>query len=309
MSNLTIGKISTDPPPESRRVTRWGRLGLSLAAALLLVWLLTIAGLSWFYTRALLHPSCPPHAEQPPGFEIVSITTSDGVILTGWWRAPQNGVAIILLPGHAGTRDALLPDALLLAQAGYGVLSLDSRGCSGASATLGYREADDAEAMVEFVLSQPGVDQAGMLGFSAGAVAAIRSAARTPKIRAVVAQGNYRDLAHEITNRVSAPWSLEWQLQHGVRLAMAIQLGISPGEVNPAHDLARIAPRPVFLIHGELESENNQAEEQYRLAGEPKTLWVVPGSTHGGYHQAAPTEYPRRILHFFDSAFGLEAFR
>ena len=309
MSNLTTGKINPNQPPKGHRAIRWGRLGLLLAAAVLLAWLLTIAGLSWFYTRALLHPSCSPHAHEPPGFETVSITTPDGVTLTGWWHAPSNGAAIVLLPGHAGTRDALLPDALLLAQAGYGILTLDSRGCSGVSASLGYLEAGDADAMADFVLNQPAVNAVGVLGFSAGGVAAIRSAAHNPEIRAVVAQGNYRDLAHEITNRVSAPWSLEWQLQHGVRLAMGIQLGLPPGEVNPARDLARIAPRPVFLIHGEQESENNRAEEQYRLAGEPKILWVVPGSAHGGYFQAAPEEYRRRILQFFDSAFGFEETR
>lgn len=40
----------------------------------------------------------------------------------------------------------------------------------------------------------------------------------------------------------------------------------------------------------------------YAAAGQPKTLWQVPGSSHTGGIKARPKEYERRVIGFFDQA-------
>ena len=40
----------------------------------------------------------------------------------------------------------------------------------------------------------------------------------------------------------------------------------------------------------------------FRAAGEPKTLWKIPGSGHAGGIRAQPREYERRVVGFFDDA-------
>jgi predicted alpha/beta-fold hydrolase len=40
----------------------------------------------------------------------------------------------------------------------------------------------------------------------------------------------------------------------------------------------------------------------YQAAGEPKELWILPHGGHGGYLQAEPEEFERRVVSFFDTA-------
>jgi fermentation-respiration switch protein FrsA (DUF1100 family) len=67
--------------------------------------------------------------------------------------------------------------------------------------------------------------------------------------------------------------------------------------------VARIAPRPIFLIfatHGQGGEELNPA--YYEAAGEPKALWEIPEASHTGGLDARPAEYERRVTAFFDEA-------
>ncbi len=297
------GKIEPHPaslPAALLAIVSRPRFWLRLVLALLAAWVLTTAAVSWRYTYALLHPACAEPISTLPGFQPVQMITSDGVHLAGWWRPPQNGRVIIFLPGHAGSRDQLSVEADFLAAHGYGILSLDSRGCSGSKATLGLLESQDALEMLEFVKGQPQVNKIALFGYSAGGAAAILAAGRSDRFDALVVAGNYHDLASEIYNRLSAPLSLEWLLQRGVTLAFRVQLGLWPSELNPAGVLPAVAPRPLLLIHGEGEAASSRARDQYTAAGEPKELWIVPGAGHGEYLQAAPQAYPQRILQFYD---------
>jgi dipeptidyl aminopeptidase/acylaminoacyl peptidase len=278
------------------------RAGLILAAA----WVCVITGLSWIYTQNLLYPPCPASASARPGFESVSLTTTDGLTLQGWWRASQNGAVILLLGGLGSNRDAMLAEAELLASHGYGVLTLDYRPCAGAMATVGYREIAELQAMRDFALLQPGSEWLGVLGFSVGGATAIRGAARMPELQAVVAEGNYANFYDELTAAPAAPLSVQWQAQHLVRLFFHLRTGINPRQISPVDDLPRLSPRPVLLIHGEKEAQRTRAQQQLQAARAGSqaaaSLWVVPGAGHGGYRQAQPEEYDARILAFFDQA-------
>jgi len=67
---------------------------------------------------------------------------------------------------------------------------------------------------------------------------------------------------------------------------------------------ALISPRPVFFIYA-VPGEGGEAELTelfYEAAGEPKTIWRVPGAEHTGGIEAQPAEYERRVVGFFDEA-------
>src|SRR4029079_15874862 len=57
----------------------------------------------------------------------VTIRTSDGLNLAGWYVPSHNGAAVISFP----TRIGKLPQARMLARHGCGVLALDMRGYDG----------------------------------------------------------------------------------------------------------------------------------------------------------------------------------
>lgn len=48
----------------------------------------------------------------------------------------------------------------------------------------------------------------------------------------------------------------------------------------PFNDIETISPRPVLFIAGENAHSREFSEEAYRLAAEPKELFIVPGAGH-----------------------------
>lgn len=280
------------------------RKRLNLAVMILVTgWLIVVGGSSAAYIQALLNPPCVPSEPARPGFQAVTVKNASGLVLNGWYYPPANGALILLLGGQGSNRDSMLAEAGLLVAYGYGALTLDGRQCAGTMTTLGYREVEDLQAMVDFALTQPGVKWLGALGFSAGSATVIRGAARIPQIQAIIAEGNYVNLYQEITAVDAPPLSLEWQIQRMVAAAYTLSVGVWPGLVSPVDDLPAISPRPLLLIHGEREVQRTRGQAQFEAAGQPKELWLVPGAGHGQYYSAQPVEYEQRILSFFEKAY------
>ena len=179
------------------------------------------------------------------------LSLDDDTPLRGWWHPSENGTAVILMGGHGANRDTFLPEAKMLAQNGFGALTLNYRNCEGKPVSLGIHEGEELRAGLAFIHAQPGVTREVVWGFSAGGVAAIRTAADEPEIDAVISMGNYANLYDEIQQATPAkPPSLAWQIQEMVAVVLWMRTGVWPGRVNPLGDVARISPRPVFLIFG-----------------------------------------------------------
>jgi hypothetical protein len=75
----------------------------------------------------------------------------------------------------------------------------------------------------------------------------------------------------------------------------------------PPTDLAdlmpRIAPRPVLLVRGMQGNGDEALNRAYRNAGgSTTTLWEIPRAGHTAGITAAPAEYERRVIGFFDRA-------
>lgn len=266
-------------------------------------WTIAIAILAWWYVEQLFHPGCESTITNPPNaFQTVQIKLPDGAELAGWWHAPANGTAVVILGGHGSSRDTLMPEAQMLASHGYGVLTIDYRQCIGRSATLGIHEVEELEASVAFASGQTGVERIAAMGFSAGGVAVIRGAQELPEVRAVIAMGNYANLYEEIMQSPVFPFgSLGWQIQQAVAVVIWLRTGVWPGDVSPVDVVATIQPRPLLFIYGEEEVESVRGYEQFARAGDPKQLWVVPGVGHGGYYMAFPDEFEQRVLWLLES--------
>jgi dipeptidyl aminopeptidase/acylaminoacyl peptidase len=274
---------------------------------LLLVFLFTwigivlILGGVYVYTR--VYPPCPQGLSQLEGFEPVEFFTVDGYRLRGWWRSPSDpfGQSVILLGGLGATRDSMLPEAELLSKHGFGVLTSDYRHCAGGIATLGYKEVYDLAAMLSFLKSQPEVKKIGVLGFSVGGTTAILGAARFSELRAVVAEGNNANLYEEMHGGTNNYLSIEWQIRQAVMVEYWLLTGVSPAQIDPLGELQKLQDRPVFLIHGEEEALRNRADAQCKAVGNRCELWIVPSVGHGGYYQAAPEIYEKRLVEFFQT--------
>ena len=130
----------------------------------------------------------------------------------------------------------------------------------------------------------------------------IEAAASNPALRAVVSEG-----AGERSVRESALLGARGWFNLPTAAVQTASVALLSGDTPPAaldELAARLAPRPLFLIYG---SEGQGAEKNlnpryFEAAGEPKTLWEVPGAGHTGGIDARPGEYEQRVVSFFDDA-------
>ncbi len=300
----------------SRRLVR-------LIAFPILVLLLVGAGIVAYRTRAeatrLL--TNPPKTRMRPAqtprnfgmpYDTVTVTTSDGLKLVGWWVPSRNGAAIIAQHGYKASRGEMLNEAAMLYRRGFGVLLSTMRGhdqSEGERITLGRLEMDDFAAWFRFVTTQPGVDarRVGILGNSLGGTLAIQFAAQTREVAAVVAQSPFSSLSDTLETSIRfftglptfpfAPMIAFWaERQAGVRIE----------DVDATRWIARLSPRPVFLLQGGADVVVSAASGQrlYDAAGEPKELWFDPKVGHSAFDGVRASEYERRVGGFFDRYLG-----
>ncbi len=281
-----------------RWLRRVGLAALTVVGAYLLVMPVAIAILATHRPRADVQP---PRLGRP--YQQVTLRTSDGLQLAGWYVHSQNGAAVISYP----TRVGKLPQARILVRHGYGVLLLDARGydaSQGDPNLFGWDDTKDINAAVSWLQEQRDVrdDRVGGIGFSVGGEMMLQAAAENTGLRAVVSDGaGFRSVREELL-RGPRGWFTSLPEQAVQSAALSVMSGTGPPP--SLKDLVpRIAPRHVFFIyagHGAGGEEYNR--DYYTAAGAPKALWKIPEAHHTGGFQARPREYERRVTGFFDRA-------
>jgi uncharacterized protein len=282
---------------------RWVRLFVATLLSLLLALAGTILFISYKQTVDYLHPArltASGELLRANGitFQEVELVTEDNVQLSAWYTPPQNGAVILVAHGYGGSRTEHY--YALFASHGYGVIAWDFRAhgnSEGEFSSLGYYEVLDAKAALDFARAQPGVDHVGAWGGSMGAVTMIRATAQYPEIEALVADSPFATLEEEMDLRVPFPL-----MRSLIRFFAERQSGVRIDSVRPVDDIARISPRPVFLIQGMGDGmvPLNSAERLYDAAGEPRQLWTEKDVPHLNMYAFYKTRYTRRVIKFFD---------
>ncbi|SHM39951.1 alpha/beta hydrolase [Chitinophaga sp. CF418] len=111
-------------------------------------------------------------------YEIVHLTTSNGLQLEGWWMPiPSAKGTVILFHGYGGSKDGPIPEAEYFRTLGYNALLVDFRAhgnSEGNVCTVGYKEAEDVMLAYNFV-QQKGEKHVMLWGVSMGAAAILRA--------------------------------------------------------------------------------------------------------------------------------------
>lgn len=257
--------------------------------------------------------SVTPVRETPPPYppdvdlEEVRFPSRDGTHLFGMFLRGRKGYpGVILCHGYFKSLAEPFEVGLRLNHEGYSVLLFDFRGCGrsgGRFTTIGYKETWDVLAAVGFLKSRLGEAPIGVFAISMGAAAAIMAAARTPEIAALIADSPYAHLQGVMRRRLSEVVPFRWMMPLGWLSAFIGQLlsGGSMRSVRPVEYVGRLSPRPILLIYGERDSyiPPEQTRELFAAAGEPKEMWLAPGSDHAVARLDHPEEYMRRVLDFF----------
>lgn len=191
----------------------------------------------------------------------------------------------------------------MLVRHGYGVLLYDRRGeghSDGDPNGWGWDFDKDIRAGIAFLKQRADVDpkRIGGLGLSVGAEMLLQTAAETKDLAAIVSEGaGARSAAEEIDDADGLDKAMA-ALTYGVRdLSNSVWQNRLPPE-NLKNLIPKIAPRPVFFIHGGADDAGHRNPDYYRAAKEPKQIWEAKGGHTDGIDE--PEEYERRVVDFLD---------
>jgi pimeloyl-ACP methyl ester carboxylesterase len=291
------------------------RIDAPLRVQLLAILVLALSGLSlwvvfsarvYFRELGILFPErravLPCASSGLRSVRAIAFADSTGARLAGCYVPSQNGGAVVLVHGAGGDRHSLDDEARLLAARGFGVLAFDlpGHGESDGEIHWGPAEARAMAASLDFLATVPDVDphRIGAFGFSMGGAVVARVASREPRIAAVVLAGTPSDQEAQVRNqeRARGSWGRVPALFAIRRRAPSLLLD------KPVDHVAAIAPRPLLIVTGELDTVVPPvlAENLFAAAREPKELLRVQGAAHGGYAVSPP--YRERLAAFFEAA-------
>jgi len=225
-------------------------------------------------------------------FRDLRLTTADGAELAAWYvpaAVPAPRGTIVLAHGLMDRKGTMLQLVPWLHEAGYHVMMVDFRGHGQSDerpTTIGREEVFDLEAAVDWLEEEGAAERIGGLGMSLGAAALVNTAARDPRIDALVLDSlfaRWRDTDFAADYRLSPDW-------------------LVPDVPSPVDVIGRLHI-PIFIIHGtaDILTEEDHAHRLYEAANEPKQLWIND-SGHAWSAWTYPEEYKARVLEFFDEA-------
>ena len=282
-------------------------LGVALAALVVVLFCKRAA-------KKVLHPKAKRKAlfAWPDQFGLsydnVTFQTADHVTLKGWWVPAENSdKTIICMHGWGKNRSSILAHTCFLRDMGYNLFYFDFRALGesgGDTSSIGYLELKDVRGAIEFLKNNyPGqCRRIGLYGLSLGGMVAIGEAARNPEIACVAAEAPYYSF-----RRVVSRWAwIHYHIPYFPLLPIILhyireQLGANPERYSPKYMVSKIAPRPLFIIHGRYDNlvPAAHARRLYRRAGEPKSLWLVPNAKHDKCGEEGGFAYKQKLADFF----------
>ncbi len=283
----------------------------TLIPALVVAFLVLLPSFSAYVAYRMVKPKREIGRWNPRGlgfdFEDVTIETDDGLRLGGWWIPRGGGKTVLLLHGYTSSRwneTYIRPAMEFLLEEGYSVLTLDLRAhgtSDGKYTTVGDREIMDVKAAVEWLKRnhEREAGAVGIIGFSMGAVLAIRALAEMEELSCGVADSPpiYMDKtgARGLKYFAGLP---EWFYS----IVKPFTLAISGGKpVNTIIYTERVR-KPLLLIAGERDplvkvDEVREFYERNRKVNPDVELWVTD-APHVRTLKLHPEEWKDRVGKF-----------
>ncbi|MBS1709319.1 MAG: alpha/beta fold hydrolase [Armatimonadetes bacterium] len=257
---------------------------LTVLLALVGVYLLLMGLVTWFSLKPMrLVQWFSPGMVGLPQVD-VTITTADGVRLSGWFSDAGQNKTVVAVHGYMMNRCEFAPYAQLFADEGWSLLVFDLRaqGKSGGKRVgLGCDEKADVEAAVAWAAARG--DRVVLFGSSMGGVACTLAAAAQPEVEAMILDGAYASLDEAIDGWwefVGFRGLSKWL--YPVKWAGAWVVGIRPKTVLLRRALVDFAGRPALLMYGDNDPLVGMERISELSDGLPEhQVLVFPGSTHG----------------------------
>jgi len=257
--------------------------------------------------------------------EVVSLRSTDGVALKGWWLPSMTTARgnVIVAHGVDHTRQVMLPRAVFLVRGGYNVLALDLRGHGESAAQYaspGYLESRDVLGAIHYIRGRGEHGPIVMLGLSYGAAAVIVAAAQSQDVAAVIADGAFPSGAavfENINRGIASNRNMNPAVRTvafiatcpGIPTAAALVyfartgVWLGPDLLNVQTYAAQIRI-PILFISGTRDWIVPTGQVRKLMAAVPshrKLLVTIPGAQHDTTFSNAPVLYQNAILSFLDN--------
>jgi pimeloyl-ACP methyl ester carboxylesterase len=272
-------------------------------------WLLA----SYVFTYRMTRRASPVYDEPVPVLswgqvESFRLRTTDGQELGAWFvegrpRSSRHLPAVLLLHGDGANRQACLPQAELLAEAGCPVLLVTLRAHGDSTGTFndfGYSARHDVVAAVTWLeQKQPGRPIV-VWGISLGAAAAVFAAAELgERVRGLILECLYQDLRTAARNRMelALPRPLDTIAYTGLLVVSPLVLG-NVDNISPLAASAGIPEDvPVLILAGgaDRHARPEEARAIFQRLESHAQLVIIEGAGHMGLLPADPVHYRQSV--------------
>ena len=235
---------------------------------------------------------------------------SEGELIRGHFVLPEGSgpfAGICKFHGLPGSSDQVSGVASQLAAAGFAVLTFDFRGFRTSEGQFSLAgEVKDAQMAVSHLLESKFISHnwVGVYGASYGGAIAILAAAKDLKIRLVSLRAPVYD-TQEFAQSIASNLGLEALLRiapnemHGLadpyeREMILDRMLQESRTLNPMKEIAKIAPRPLFIITGDADQgiPLKGVRRLFSKARDPKELVIVKGADH---NLTSPQAYEQTV--------------
>jgi len=246
-------------------------------------------------------------------YDSVSISTSDGFLIRGWFLYGAKSDPLIVVCHGVGTnREDLQGVSRFLCKAGFNVLAFDFRAhgeSTGSKTTFGFREALDVEAVVQHAGThyRQHFEGIGIYAISMGSAAAIMAARHLPMVQAFVFDSPFARL-RDLVDQQFAHWP---RLPRRLFAAMArfygsLFTGIPVSKIAPEAYASDLGMRPVLVFHGNQDTliPIAQGRQLFERIPGPKEFVETHGAVHVESHAAMGRAYEDKVVSFFRTHLG-----
>ncbi len=205
----------------------------------------------------------------------------------GAWLIPHERPigSVLLFHGYTASKSTLLVEARAFHERGYAALVVDFRGSADSSetyTTVGYHEADDVRAAVDYAVRELGFAAPVVYARSMGAAAVLRSVAvHSLPVTALVLEGVFDEMLTTVKQRFYAMGVPAVPFAHLLVFWGGLQFGFWPFTHNPSAYAHRCS-LPVLMLHGSRDPRATleHANSVFNALAGAKRLCTFEGATH-----------------------------
>ena len=239
-----------------------------------------------------------------PGCRAIAIPGAHGITLGAWYcPGPPSNPLVILFHGYAGDKTSMVPEARAFLDMGCSVLLVDFRGSGDSSesyTTVGYYEAEDVAAAVEYARKLLPRSRTILYGGSMGAAAVLRAVASCDvQPDAVIVEAIFDKMLNTVRHRFEAMGVPSFPSAQLLVFWGGRQAGFNGFAHNPVQYAAAVRC-PILFLHGSADPRAHleEARRVFAAVAAPKQFREFPNLGHEPSVVRFPTEWKATVSQF-----------